>query len=98
MKTVHDLRLFVRSQATRDSRNYDRDSWTWETNMIRRQRAAVQRNYGHRWRNDDETLVPGNYWGGRLTITEDSINYCAGQYPPTEIWQAVNDYFHRTNN
>ncbi len=25
----------------------------------------------------------------RLTVTENTIDYCSGQYPPTEIWFAV---------
>ena len=97
MITIKDLRSFVRSQATRDSRNYTRDSWVLETNMIRRQRAAVNRDFGHRLRDDHEVLKPGNYWGGRLNISETSIVYCAGQYSPTEIWPAVYDYFYRTS-
>jgi hypothetical protein len=31
----------------------------------------------------------------RLTITDDTINYCAGQYPPTEIWHAVHAMMQR---
>jgi hypothetical protein len=96
MKTMSDLRSYVRSQARRDSRDYDAEGWRLESNLIERQREKVRRDFGPRWRSNTEELVPGNY--GRLTILEDGTPYyVAGQYSPTEIWFWVHEYLNRTN-
>ena len=91
--TVQDLKSFVRSQSTRDFLNYDRQSWIDETNMIRRQRAKFNKRFRAWWNNTEAELVPGKYFGTRLIITENDIDYIPGQYAPTEIWHAVYDYF-----
>ncbi len=97
MMTISDLKHYVTCQSIRDSRNYDVSSWRDETNMIRRQRARVWREFSGRWRNNQAELIPGQYYGGRLIITKSNIDYIPGQYSPTEIWDAVHDYFTQTN-
>ena len=100
MKTISDLRSYVRSQARRDWRDYGRGPeaqrlWRQDGNEMRRQRDAVHRRYPARIQSE-EPLVPGNY--GRLTILEDGTPYyVAGQYAPTEIWFWVLEYLNRTN-
>ena len=91
--TIQDLKSFVRSQSTRDFLNYDRQSWIDETNMIRRQRAKFNKRFRYWWNNTEAELIPGTYFGTRLIITENDIDYIPGQYAPTEIWHAVYDYF-----
>jgi hypothetical protein len=100
MKTISDLRSYVRSQARRDWRDYGHGPeaqrlWRQDGNEMRRQRDAVHRRYPVRIQSE-EPLVPGNY--GRLNILEDGTPYyVAGQYAPTEIWFWVLEYLNRTN-
>jgi len=100
MKTISDLRSYVRRQAQRDSRDYGYGTeaqrlWRQDGNEMRRQRERVMRRYPSRIRSE-EPLVPGNY--GRLTIQEDGTPYyVSGQYAPTEIWFWVLEYLDRTN-
>jgi|TARA_R100000084_G_scaffold79617_3_gene36480 hypothetical protein len=100
MKTIADLRSYVRSQAQRDWRDYGYGAeaqrlWRQDGNEMRRQRDRVMRRYPSRIRSE-EPLVPGNY--GRLTIQEDGTPYYVpGQYAPTEIWFWVLEYLNRTN-
>ena len=102
MKTISDLRSYVRSQARRDWRDYahpiydgDLDHWHLDGLEMRRQRDRVHRRYPVRIRSE-EPLVPGNY--GRLRIHEDGTpEYIPGQYAPTEIWFWVLEYLNRTN-
>lgn len=93
--TIADLKSFVRSQSRRDYNDYgSRSSWRTDSNRIQSQRRYVYRHFGKRWHNDNEQLVPGNYY--RLTITDTDIQYCAGQYAPIEIWWAVYNYLEVT--
>ena len=96
MKTIQDLRSYVRGQATRDWRDYGSHYyWHQDALTIRRQRERVMRAFPARIRSD-EPLIPGNY--GRLTIEDDGTPcYCPGQYAPTEIWCWVYEYLTRTN-
>jgi hypothetical protein len=98
MKTISDLRSYVRSQARRDFRDYGadgRDYWRQDGNTMRRQRERVMRRYPARIRSD-EPLIPGRY--GRLTIKDDGTpEYIPGMYAPTEIWFWVLEYLDRTN-
>ena len=94
--TIADLKSFVRSQSRRDFADYgDIRPWRDDSNTMQSQRRRVKRDYGARWKNESAQLIPGKY--GRLTITETSIDYCVGQYAPTEIWDAVYAYLHATN-
>ena len=96
MKTISDLRSFVKGQSRRDSRDYDADGWRRESNFIESQRAQVRRDFGSRWRSNTEELIPGKY--GRLSIADDGTpSYIPGQYAPTEIWYWVYVYLQRTN-
>jgi hypothetical protein len=45
------------------------------------------------WFSRETPLVVGEYVGGRLLVTESSLEYIVGQYEPTEIWWALEDYF-----
>ena len=94
--TIYDLKSFVRSQARRNPDDYDPHGWRADSNLMQSQRRKVYREFAHRWHNVTEQLIPGNY--GRLTITDNDIDYCAGQYPPTEIWNAVYVYFTATSD
>lgn len=94
--TIADLKSFVRAQSRRDSANYDAHSWRADSNLMQAQRRRVYKEFAHRWHNATEQIIPGNY--GRLTITDSDIDYCAGQYPPTEIWNAVYVYFAATSD
>ena len=96
MKTISDLRSFVKGQARRDSRDYDAKGWRIESNFIERQREKVRRDFGPRWRSNTEELVPGKY--GRLSIADDGTpSYIPGQYAPTEIWFWVYVYLKQTS-
>ena len=102
MKTISDLRSYVRSQTRRDWRDYVRASlkedlnyWHLDGLEMRRQRERVMRAYPSRIRSE-EPLVPGQY--GRLKIHEDGTpDYTPGQYAPLEIWFYVLEYLDRTN-
>ena len=48
------------------------------------------------WDFDDKALIPGEYFAGRLIITDKKIEYIPGQYAPTEIYWALEDYFSKT--
>lgn len=94
--TIADLKSFVRAQSRRDPANYDAQSWRADSNLMQAQRRRVYKDFADRWHNVTEQLIPGNY--GRLTITDHAVQYCAGQYSPTEIWNAVYNYFTATTN
>jgi hypothetical protein len=59
--------------------------WRSDYRMILKDRKAAM---ALAWRFKDRELV-GKF--GRLTVTENSIDYTTGQYMPTEIWWHVHD-------
>ena len=63
---------------------------------VRQARKAVQTSHPTRFKGE-EPLQPGDYFNGRLRITDKGIRYVAGQCTPLEIWLAVLDYFDKTN-
>ena len=64
-------------------------------NVIRGKRAA-KKAADFYWYYQDTHLVVGEYFGTRLFITENSLEYITGQYTPTEIWWALEDYLNKT--
>jgi len=105
MQTIADLLRFARSQAVIRSNNYFEPSYArpeevaeWQSDKRRRDaaRRKVLRTFPGRIQSA-EVLRPGNYYHGRLIITDGDIIYVSGQYSPTEIYQAVLDYMEATN-
>lgn len=94
--TISDLKSYVRSQSRRNFDDYGaRRPWMDDSNRMQSQRRRVYRKFSCRWKGNEQ-LIPGNY--GRLTVTDNDIEYTAGQYSPTEIWHAVYVYLNDTNN
>ena len=94
LKTFSDLFSYAKSQARIEFVNYagGRDSvYYWRQDKSRRDsdRKKVMVRYG--WL-ADRALPIGRSGNGRLMVTADIVEYCAGQYPPTEVWGAVFDY------
>ena len=95
--TIADLKSFVRSQSRRDFNDYGSNYyWRIDSNKIQSQRRYVHRKFKTVWNNNEYELVPGRY--GRLTVTNNDIDYCPGQYAPTEIWGAVYSYLEEITN
>ena len=107
MATVQDLLAYASRHATirRDLYGNPRfpgpeDHRLWQADKSKRdrQRRYVFRTWPGRCCSDEE-LIPGNYYGTRLVITpEGEIDYTACQYAGLELWQAVADYFAKTNS
>lgn len=104
-QTITDLLYFARSQAVIRSNNYFAPGYArseevaaWHGDRRRRDaaRRKVLRTFPDRIQGA-EILRPGNYYHGRLIITDGDIIYVSGQYSPTEIYQAVLDYMEATN-
>ena len=107
MTTIQDLLAYASRHATITRNLYgdtrypgpdDHRFWQADKNKRDRQRRYVFRTWPGRCRSAEE-LIPGNYYGTRLVISQDGeIDYTAGQYAGLELWQAVADYFAKTND
>ena len=95
VQKIYDLKLFAKRQARIEFADYSGhvDAWNQDKNRRRVAREAAKKEAGYLWHQPDAPLVPGEYFRGRLTITHDSIEYTVGQYAPTEIYWALEDYF-----
>jgi hypothetical protein len=98
---IHALQRFIRQRPGMDPRNYDYAGYRQESRQVTKDRhhaetllAAVA------WRDgitaDDLIRVAGSAFSGRLTILLEPtlcnrvrIEYCTGQYFPTEYRKAV---------
>ena len=103
--TNADLMEYARKQARIDSIDYFHPRYAradevraWRRDRARRDaaRRRILHDFPARARSTAE-LVPGRYYGMRLVITPDGIDYTPGQYASVEIYHAVFDYFQRTN-
>lgn len=92
-----DLKREIKRQARLCYADYGDSSEGYRTdrNNIIRARNAAKKTAGMYWHLDDKEVIPGEYFGTRLVITRDSIDYTAGQYAPTEVYWALEDYFHK---
>lgn len=107
MATIQDLLAYASRNATISRDLYgdprypgpeDHRFWQADKSKRDRQRRYVFRTWPGRCRSD-EPLIPGNYYGTRLVISQDGdIDYTAGQYAGLELWQAVADYLAKTND
>lgn len=89
-----DLLAFAKKQARLSFLDYGgQENYRQDRNNILRAKRAAKKAAGMYWFLDDKDLKPGSYFGGRLVITKKSIEYIPGQYAPTEIYHAVEDYF-----
>ena len=103
--TIQDLLRYAKAQARIERIDYfdprcprQDEIKAWQRDC--RLRDAARRDVFRQWPGrvkSDEALIPGSYYGTRLVITADDIDYTIGQYAPREIWQAVSDYFRQTN-
>ena len=96
--TIKDLKTFAKQQARLSGADYGGDSKAYRmdrNNILKARRSAMLSAEFH-WHHEDTPLVAGEYFGGRLIITDSSLEYVAGQYAPTEIYHAIQDYFKRT--
>ena len=91
LKTFADLFAYAKSHARIEYINYAPYVAAWRCDRARRdrQRKSVIDRYG--WL-ADKRLPVGKSGNGRLVVSATNIEYCAGQYAPTEIWGAVFDY------
>ena len=72
------------------------EAYKQDRNNILRAKRAAKKAAGMYWYLEDSSLEVGEYSGTRLLITKDRLEYITGQYTPTEIWWAVEDYFLKT--
>jgi hypothetical protein len=105
-KTIQDLLRFAQKQARIDQIDYfdprcprpdEIKAWRHDCYL----RSAARRDLFRQWPGrvrSQEPLIPGRYYGTRLVISPDDIDYTVGQYAPREIWQAVADYLRQTND
>lgn len=94
--TLFDLKTFAKRQARLSFANYgEHESYRQDRNRILRAKRAAIKAADLYWSSalEGELLVIGDYFGGRLQITKQGIEYTAGQYAPTEIYYALTDYF-----
>ena len=96
MSTIKQLKDFCKKQARLSYADYDQEGLRIDSNSIRRARFAAIKAAGMYWDFDDKALIPGEYFAGRLIITDKTIDYIPGQYAPTEIYWALEDYFSKT--
>lgn len=94
--TTKQLKDFCKRQARLRYSDYDQESLKYDVNNIRRARLAAIKQAGMYWDFDDKKLIKGEYFNGRLIIEDNSIDYIPGQYAPTEIYWALEDYFSKT--
>lgn len=98
-KTHLDLLRFCRSQARFNMSNYNKESYRLDNNARRNARKAADKVAGIYHGSGSLGSLPlicGKYFGTRLIITEDKIEYIPGQYAPTEIYWAMEDYYRTT--
>ena len=90
-KTFADLFAYAKQQARIEFVDYAPHVSAWRSDKSRRdrQRKQVMDRYGFL---ADKSLPLGKSCNGRLVVTLNDIDYCAGQYSPTEVWAAVFDY------
>ena len=92
--TIGQLLAFAKRQARLSFADYgEREYYRQDRNRIIQAKRAALKALGWYQSKPDYPLMIGDYFGTRLSITHDSINYCAGQYAPTEIYWALEDYF-----
>ena len=102
MLTLSDLFAYAKQSAFISSRDYinptyttyeqlksDRYWYNHDRNQRDHQRRRVMQRFGAF---ADSELPIGKSGNGRLTVTQDSIDYKVGQYEPLEIWDAVYDF------
>lgn len=68
------------------------DGYRQDRNNIINARKRAIKAAGMYWK-VDAPVRKGEYYGGRLIINNYDIEYFAGQYAPTEIYWALEDYF-----
>jgi hypothetical protein len=102
--TVADLFAYAKSQAAISASDYfdpryaradEMAAWGRDTARRNSARRRILRTFPERARST-EPLTPGNYYGGRLRITPDAIQYVPGQFAPLEVYPALFDYFTTT--
>lgn len=98
--TIQDLLAFAKKQARLCTLDYDRQGYIDDKNRIRRVKYAMRKAAGMYASPmfSNTILLKGEYYGGRLIISDTKIEYIPGQYAPTEIYWAVADYFESRKN
>ncbi len=93
--TIRDLLAFAKRQARLDTSNYygAPDALKQDRKSIQDAKKDAKKAADWYWSQLDTELMVGSYFGTRLIIKSDSIDYIAGQYAPTEIYHAIEDYF-----
>ena len=94
---LSDLKREIKRQARLCGADYGmcQQGYRTDRNNVIRARNAAKKTAGMYWHMNDMVVVPGEYFSGRLIITKDSIEYIPGQYAPTEVYWALEDYFHK---
>jgi len=97
---IYQLVAEIKRQARLCGSNYVGclEAYKSDRNSIRRARREAKKQADYRWYRQDAELIPGEYYGTRLIITKNSIDYIPGQYAPTEVYWALADYFEKTKN
>lgn len=83
---IEDVFAYAKRNSRRNFLDYSHlPLWQADYRMIAKDRQAAM---ALAWRFKDRELI-GNF--GRLTVTENTIDYTTGQYMPTEIWWHVHN-------
>jgi hypothetical protein len=92
--TIGDLKSFARKERF-DTSNYQGFPEGLKHDRLHRDRAkyCAKKHADFYWTRENTPLETGEYFNGRLIITENNIEYIPGQYAPTEIYWALADYF-----
>lgn len=98
--TVSDLWEYARTTARIESKDYippeyatQDDVRAWRGDIRHRTKAKRAAQLVGNNCHFETPLLIGKYFGTRLTVTKNLIEYCPGQYAPTEIYWALEDYF-----
>lgn len=92
--TIQDLQAFCKRQARLSTLDYDAEGLRSDRNRIRQAKRAAEKSAGMYWAAfPEKPLQCGEYFGGRLIIKKNGIEYITGQYAPTEIYWALESYF-----
>lgn len=100
--TLGNLITFAKQNSRLDTSNYTPKSYKQDRYQITKTRKKCEKLYPKKVENlnvvikYDEPLKTGEYYGGRLVVSKNKIEYIPGQYAPTEIYWELLDYLTKT--
>jgi hypothetical protein len=92
---ISEILAYCKSMARIEYRDYG-EVTSWRADKLSRNKARLKCLEYIRCHMLKNISIVGKFYGTRLEITENTIDYCAGQYPPTEIYWALFDALYQT--